>query len=176
MRYVPPIVALLVAAVFGGLASAAGAGETDCDDIGLEIRLEEYLPTWCYYDLTTDGDARAQFEVIFVEGATTYAMVISAQAFAFTYLPRQSLESLITNLFEDERITWHEGVGFDGYTVKRFATVENSGRETNCVAFNRNTPAPNGRPRTRLYGYICNAGRGEVEDDSLATFIAAIDE
>jgi hypothetical protein len=79
-------------------------------------------------------------------------------------------------LFEEgEEISWREGVGYEGYSVKRFAMVESSGRETNCVAFNQNTAAPNGRPRTRLYGYLCNAGRGEIEDDSLANFIAAID-
>jgi hypothetical protein len=45
---------------------------------------------------------------------------------------------LIGELFEEgEEISWREGVGYEGYSVKRFAMVESSGRETNCVAFNQ---------------------------------------
>ena len=177
MRYVLPIVTLLVAVLSLASASSARAGETDCDDLHLRILLEEYLPTWCYYGYSTDGDARAEFEAMFVEGTTSYAMVVFAQAGSLTYLPRQSLESLIVDLLDEgDEVKWREGIGVEGYTVKRFATIENSGRETNCVAFNQNVPAPNGRPRTRLYGYMCHVGRGEITDDSLASFIAAIDE
>ncbi len=177
MRYVLPIVSLLVTVLSLASAATARAGETDCDELQLRVRLDEYLPTWCYYSYSTDGDARARFEAMFVEGTTSYAMVVFARAGSLTYLPRQSLESLVIELLdESDQVSWREGIGLEGYTVKRFATIENSGRETNCVAFNRNDPAPNGRPRTRLYGYICHAGRGEIADDNLATFIAAIDE
>jgi hypothetical protein len=175
MRHVLPIVALLVAGAFAALAPAVHAEETDCDDIDLQVRLEEYLPTWCYAESVADGDARAQFEATFVEGTTSYAMVVSAEAFARSYLPRQTLESLIGAMLEDDELDWHEGVGIDGYTAKRFAIVESSGRETNCVGFSENTSAPNGQPRTRLYGYLCSAARGRIEDAHLTSFIAAID-
>jgi hypothetical protein len=177
MRQVRAIVTVLVACVIGALAPAARAGETDCDNISLEVELEDYLPTWCYTDLVTDAEARAQFEAIFVEGVSSYALVVSAQDFAFTYLPRQTMESLIEGLLEeDDRVEWRDGVPHEGYTVQRFATIENSGRETNCVGFSRNTAAPNGRPRSRLYGYICMAGRGELEEESVVAFIGAIDD
>jgi hypothetical protein len=175
MRHVLPIVALLVAGAVTARSPAAHAEETDCDEIDLQVRLEEYLPTWCYSDSITDGDARAQFEATFVEGATSYAMVVSAEALARSYLPRQTLESLIAGILESDELDWHEGVGVDGYTAKRFAIVESSGRETNCIGFSENTSAPNGQPRTRLYGYLCNAERGEIEDGAFASFIAAID-
>jgi hypothetical protein len=177
MRYVSLIVGLLVAVGVAAPMPPADAAETDCDKIGLEVELEGYIPTWCYFDLVTQAEARAQWEAMFVEGASSYAMVVSARAFAFTYLPRQSMESLIEELLEDgQRTEWREGIPYDNYEVQRFATIESSGRETNCVAFNRITAAPNGRPRSRLYGYICMVGRGQLEQDSVIAFIEAIDD
>lgn len=175
MRHVLPIVALLVAAAATALAPAARADETDCDEIDLQVHLEEYLPTWCFAEAVSDGEARAQVEALFVEGTSSYAMVVSAEAFARSYLPRQALESLIGGILEGDELDWREGIGVDGYTAKRFAMVENSGRETNCIGFSENTAAPNGQPRTRLYGYLCNAGSGEIEDAAVTSFIAAID-
>ena len=175
MRHVLPIVALLVAGALTVRPPAAHAEETDCDEIDLRVRLEEYLPTWCYAGSLADGDARAQFEAMFVEATESYAMVVSAEAFARSYLPRQSLETLIAGILEDGELDWRDGVGVDGYTAKRFVMVENSGRETNCIGFSENTAAPNGQPRTRLFGYLCNVGRGELDDSKLASFIAAID-
>lgn len=175
MPYVLPIVALLVAGAVTALVPAARAAEADCDDIGLRIDLDEYLPTWCYSDTMADGEARAQIEATFVEGATSYALVVSAEAYARSYLPRQAVESLIGSMLEDETLTWREGVGVDGFAARRFAIVENSGRETNCVGFSENTASPSGQPRKRLYGYLCNAGSGEIADAELISFIAAID-
>ena len=175
MRHVLPIVALWVVGAVTAPAPAAHAEETDCDEIDLQVRLEEYLPTWCYSASLADGDARAQLEATFVEGTTSFAMVVSAEAYARSYLPRQALESLIGGMLEDDELDWHEGVGVDGYTAKRFAMVENSGRETNFIGFSQNTASPSGRPHTQVYGYLCNVGRGEIEDGTLASFIAAID-
>ena len=177
MRCVSLIVSLLVAIALATSPSLVHAGETDCDRIALEVELEGYIPTWCYFDLVTQAEARAQWEAMFVEGASSYAMVVSAQAFAFTYLPRQTMESLIEELLEDgQRTEWREDIPVDDHEVQRFVTIESSGRETNCVAFNRITAAPNGRPRSRLYGYICTVGRGQLEDDSVIAFIEAVDD
>ena len=175
MRHVLPIVALLVAGAVTALAAAARADEADCDEIDLQVHLEDYLPTWCFADTLADGDARAEIEAAFLEGATSYAMVVSAEAFARTYLPRQALESLIGGMLADDELEWLEGVGVDGYTAKRFLIVESSGRETNCIGFSENASSPSGRPHSRLYGYLCNAGRGEIEDATVTSFIAAID-
>ena len=73
-------------------------------------------------------------------------------------------------------LEWRDGIAHGDYVVQRFAMIENSGRETNCIGFNRNTAAPNGRPRSRLYGYVCNVGRGQLEDGSVIAFIDAIDD
>ena len=175
MSYVLPIAALLVAGAVTVLAPAARADEIDCDEIGLRVDLEEYLPTWCYSDTLSDGDARAEIEATFVEAPTSYALVVSAEAFARSYLPRQALESLIGSMLEDEKLAWREGIGVDGFTAKRFAIVADSGRETNCVGFSENSSSPSGRPHSRLYGYLCNAESGEIEDAKLTSFIAAID-
>lgn len=175
MRHVLPIVALLVAGAVTALAAGAHAEETDCDEIDLQVRLDEYLPTWCFAERVSDGEARAQIEAMFVEATESYAMVVSAEAYARSYLPRQTLESLIGGILEDDDLDWRDGVGVDGYTAKRFAMVESSGRETNCIGFSENTAAPNGQPRARLYGYLCNAGSGEIEDAKVTSFIAAID-
>lgn len=175
MPYVLPIVALLVAGAVTALAPHARAQEIDCDEIELYVDLEEYLPTWCYSGTLGTGDARGQLEALFVEATESYGMVVSAEAFNRTYLPRQALESLIAGVLEDNELDWHEGVRVDGYTAKRFVMVENSGRETNCVGFTENSAAPNGQPRSRLFGYLCNVGRGEIEDGKIANFIAAID-
>ena len=94
------------------------------------------------------------------------------------YILRCSDGSYYTGLTKQEieaRVWEHNAVSYDGYTAKRFAMVESSGRETNCIGFSENTAAPNGQPRTRLYGYLCNVGSGEIEDVKVTSFIAAID-
>jgi hypothetical protein len=175
MPYVLPIVALLVASAVAALAPAVRADEVDCDEIGLRIALDEFLPTWCYSQTMAEGDARAQVEATFVEAAESYALVVSAEAYARSYLPRLALEPLIGSMLEDEKLAWREGVRVDGFTARRFAIIENSGRETNCVGFSENTASPSGQPRKRLYGYLCNAESGEIADTKLIGFIAAID-
>lgn len=177
MRRLFSIVGVAVAAAAAILAPVAEAGETDCDNISLEIDLEGYLPTWCYFELATQAEARAQWEAIVVEGAHSYGMAISGHAFAFTYLPRQSMETMIEELLDDApEIDWQTGIPHDDFTIQRFAIVQSSGRQTNCIAFNKIVAAPNGRPRSQLYGYLCMAGSGVLEEQSALAFVNAIDD
>jgi hypothetical protein len=177
MRHISSIVTAILAVAALAAAPGARADETDCGNLNLSVDLEGYLPTWCYREVFSSSEARAEWEIMVVEGASSYAMVVAAHAFAFTYLPRQTTHSLIEELLdESEKVNWKGSVDHSGYTVQRFTTVESSGRETNCVAFNRNSPAQNGRPKHRLYGYLCLAGRGELEESSIVTFIDSVDD
>ena len=177
MQRISSIVTVILTVAVLAFAPGARAGETDCGNLNLSVDLEGYIPTWCYREVSSSSEARAEWEVMVVEGASSYAMVVAAHAFAFTYLPRKTTHALIVELLDEgEKVNWKGSLDHAGYTVQRFATVESSGRETNCVAFNRNSPAQNGRPKHRLYGYLCLAGRGELEESSISTFIDSVDD
>ena len=100
---------------------------------------------------------------------------MAAHAFAFTYLPRRTMHSLIEDLQEDGlRVQWKDSIAHDGFSIQRFATAETSGRETHCVGFSRNSPDQNGRPKHHLYGFVYMPGRGQLEDRSVIEFGNAV--
>jgi hypothetical protein len=156
MRHISSIVTAILAVAALAAAPGARADETDCGNLNLSVDLEGYLPTWCYREVFSSSEARAEWEIMVVEGASSYAMVVAAHAFAFTYLPRQTTHSLIEELLdESEKVNWKGSVDHSGYTVQRFTTVESSGRgarNTGCMAIFASPDAANSKkaPSSRL--------------------------
>jgi len=175
LQIVPVLLAATVLAAGFGPMRSAQAGEIDCDRIELRVEIDGYITTYCYYETATRSEARAEWEIVVVEGAESYAIVVAAHAFASTYLTRQTMQSMIEDLQEDGlKVRWTDRIKHEEYAIQRFTTIESSGRETSCVGFNRNLPALNGRSKHRLYGFLCMAGRGQLENDSIIEFVNAV--
>jgi hypothetical protein len=171
------IVPVVLAVLMGGIADVAAEGETDCGNLNLTVELAGYIPTKCLVYGANSPSARAEYEYMRVEGASSYAVVAAAHAGAHTYFGRRSMRSLVEDLMsDDEKLVWKDSFDLDGYSVQRFSSISSSERERNCVGFSRNSPAQNGRPKHRLYGFVCTTGAGHLENDSVIAFVKSVDD